>query len=744
MAVTGAEDSILILKHVGGLTSGQTMPLRRGVYQFGPSKTEDAGLDVGDPAVVSFELEVRGPDDVILSPGRDAVSIEGRTVSQPLPITTGRTIQAGPDLFVLTTTADEASAKRIVAPTSPIIVPKVHPTVASRYLPLLWLAGLSIIAGVALSFILDELLWLALAGVGLVVAGVVLLMRRRAEARAKAENEQKVTQAKGELAGSLMERRIVTAQEARSQSTGPADVLQSFAGDGSDPNTADLAIGAGTKPWKPPIGSLQGAGWDPQGIIDGHSSLAAVPFETELAKPFAVAGPRPAALAFARYLTLAVAEKVGANNIAIDTDEPSDWAWADGLLSPSTDNASFVVRDRTDGTTPRRGLLLTSEPHPVPPGVGGLLSISTTGVAKLHDGIGNTVADDIVPYGVTSKSAVAAKAGASAERLRREEIREARRAANREVEAAAAQRNAEVQARRAKAEVQRTEAETQRLEEAEMRAQRAAVKAAEQSAGIAPEVTEVRDATSDVEVAPLVDPAAVATAPARPPRPAPPTDADLRKTPPDPPPFAPSAPTRPTAPAKTGRDATSTTLFLSDDLGHADALVASVTIDLAERLTPDRFAFAVLDSGSRPLIRLRQMFHCNGYAGIDHDASVDALLDMVERHQRQANNRLLLLAVSDLVATLAYLDGAGRYTQAQQLRNALAAADGKSLIVIGSSPRSNPPSHDLAEVVMSQVERYADGTARVRDSRGSRPLSFNEASGQDLTGSVARLTTPQR
>lgn len=744
MAAIRAEDAILILKHVGGLTSGQTMSLRRGVYQFGPSKTEDAGLDVGDPAVVSFELEVRSADDVILSPGRDAVSIEGRTVSQPVPITAGHTIQAGPDLFVLGA-ADEnsiATTGRIVAPTSPILVPKVDAAIARKYLPFLWLAAIGIIAGVALSFVLDELLWLALAGAGLILAGIVLILRQRSRSRARAENEQKVTQAKGELAGSLMDRRILVAQESRSTATGPADVLRGYAGVGDDPVSTKMTIASGTKPWQPPIGSMQAAGWDPQGIVDGHSTLAAVPFETSLAKPFAVAGPRPAALAFARYVTLAATEKFGADNVAIDSDTPSDWEWSAGLLQTDLASASFLVRDRADGSTPTAGLLITDEPHPVPPGIGSLLAISSSGVARLHDSTGNVIADELIPFGITRTSAAAANAGAEGERRRRAEVQEARALTERDSQAAKQRHADDVAARRAKDEARRIEAETRRLEAAAGRAK-----------------------PKSLAASPPVPPAALSApaAPSRPPKPTPPAPtSDAPLAPPAPPmglhapaapakPATPAAPVRPVAPARqpvpvrADRDATSTTLFSADELEEANALVASVTLDLAHRLPPDRFVFAVLDSGTRPLIRLRQMYHCTGYAALDHDDSVEALLEMVGRHiARPSAERLLLLAVSDLIGTLAYLEQSGRASQAVALRDALSLADGTSLVVVGSTRRDTPPSHDLAEAVMSQVERHADGTAHVRDSRGARPLSLSHTSGQDLTGSVARLTMPQR
>lgn len=738
MAVNGAEDSILILKHVGGLTSGQTMSLRRGVYQFGPSKTEDAGLDVGDPAVVSFELEVRSVDEVILSPGRDAVSIEGRTVSQPVPLAMGHTIQAGPDLFVLGRADDQSAPanRRIVAPTSPILIPKVQPARVRRYLPLLWLAIIGIIGGVALSFVLDELLYLALTAAGVVLACIVFFLRRRASSRARAENDQQVAQAKGQLAGALMDRRILTAQEARSVATGPADVLPSFAGTGDGPSTPLVAVASGARQWQPPVGSMQAAGWDPQGIVEGHSTLAAVPFEVDMGKPFAIAGPRPAALAIARYLTLEAAERVGAQNVAIDSDQPADWAWSEGLVNPDPSSASFIVCDRADTTTPSQGLFITDTPHPSPPGLGGLLSLNSTGLAKLHDATGNAVAEELVPYGITTKSAAAATAAAPTERERRRVAREAGESAARKAEAAKVRRSEEAAARRAAESERRAKAEAARREAAAQRQTAASQRQAGANQGQDPQQLVPTPATT-----PPDPPAVVPSSPPLPPKPAPPTAVVAppdRLTPPEPPP---APPVRPPASDHADREATSTTLFSADELGEANVLLATVTLDLAKKLSPDRFSFAILDSGSRPMIRLRQMRHCVGYAGLDHDADVDAVLELVRRHRSEpTSSQLLVLAVSDLVATLAYLENSGRAAQALNLREALASADGIHLLVIGSTRHDvSIPSH-LAELVSSEVGRRSDGSAHVSDASGSRQLSFDETPAQDLTGAIAQLT----
>ena len=738
MAVTGAEDAILILKHVGGLTSGQTMPLRRGVYQFGPSKTEDAGLDVGDPAVVSFELEVRSREDVLLSPGRDAVSIEGRTVSQPVPLKAGHTIQAGPDLFVLERADAELAStnRRIVAPTSPIIIPKVRPAAGLRYWPLLWLAVIAIIVGVALSFVLEELLWLALTGAGVVLALIVFLLRRRSAARARAENDQQVVQAKGQLASALMERRIETAREVRSMSAGPADVLPSFAGIGLGSTSSVAAVAAGTQPWQPPVGSMHAAGWDPQGIIEGHSTLAAVPLDVELAKPIAIAGPRPAALAAARYLTLVAAERVGGQNVAIDTDHPSDWSWSQGLVNPDASSASYIVSDRADGITPRQGIFITENAHPVPPGVGCVLSINSSGLAKVHDATGNTVADELVPYGITTKLAAASVSAAPAEQQRQRLAREAREHAARQAEATRALRANEAAARRAAESERRAKAEAQRTAARNTTAAQGTAQA--QGTAAAQGTAQAQDRGATPPAPPLgAQPAARLVPPDPPAAPQPAAGQPARSTPPEPPP---APPTRPLRPDNTNREATSTTLFSADSLAQANVLIATVTLDLAKGLSTDRYSFAVLDSGSRPLIRLQQMDHCVGYAGVDDDAGIDEVLSLVDRHRSdRSSSRLLVLTVSNLVATLHYLENSGRAAQAQTLRNALAGADGVHLLVIGSTRHDLPVPEDLGELVSSRVVRQADGSAHVTDASGSRRLSFNESPAQDLTGAVAQL-----
>ncbi len=700
MAVQGEEDAVLILKHVGGLTSGQAMLLRRGVYQFGPSKNEDAGLDVGDPAVVSFELEVRAADDVVLSPGRDAVSIEGRSVAQPVPVAPGSVVQVGPDLFVLSAadSTQTGQARRVLAPTSPILIPKVQPPAPAQYSVLLWVAVALVVAGIALAFVLDQIFWLALVGLGVVLGLTTWFLRRRAHSRAQKAKDHSIIQAKGQLDSALMDRRIKTAQEHRSAASDPADTLSTFSGQATTGSLDGVAIAAGTRPWKPPIGSMRGAGWDPEGIIDGHSTLPAVPYGIDLNVPFGVCGPRPASLAVTRYVVLAIAERIGAQNIAIDTNQPQDWEWTHDLVGTDPRIAHFVVRDRAGATPPARGLIITEELHPLPPGLSGVLSVGTNGLARLHDSSGNPVANDLVPYGITGKSALSAAVTGSLART----------------------------------------ATPMPSKPTAPDADRGPV-----DPPPAPGRQVLAPPDIDLTVIDLTDPdpgkenePAMMSAATRPPQPPAPNLMKASPAPPTPPAGRSTTTTDPSE-----RNTGSTTLFTARHLSEGNELLASVAIDLCRRMHPNQLSIVILDSGSRPLIRLRQLSHCIAYAGVDNPGAVDGILDLVDRQPSSGDQiPMVFFAVSDLVSTVALLRSSGRSAQADRILQSLQRANRTELMVAGSSQNAIDAPDELHQVITSFVERNLDGSAEIHDVQGDRPLNVDRPSGRDLTGAVARLT----
>lgn len=757
-----ADETIVQLAHVAGLTAGKTMPLIPGTYEFGPNDADDEGLGMGDPTSVSFILEVRRTGEVVLTPGQIAVSIEGQRVSSPVNIVPGHTIQAGADHFVLLAPTEAAGAgRRPMAPTSPITIRAAEVDDAGRRRGTLLLAIALIVVGVLLGLLVDEL-WYLLAGLGIVLGVVGWLARSRRLRRAEARREASVQEAKADLASSLMKRRIAVAQERRSEVAGPAELL---GGATLTPSSA-LAIGAGDTEWTPRVGRSDGIGWDPHPIIDDYSSVSSVPFTVDHeAGPVALCGPRSATLAVARYLTVAAMHHFGPEEVTLSSDDDAAWAWADDSVRRGSHG--FVIVDRDDPEVPAQGIIVLDADQPIPTGVDRVVRVTENDIAHASDEEGRLLAADLVPYGLTAPAATAAAATVVSQHEEKRRIRAAK------AERDEANRKAREEAKKAAAESRRA-AEAKASETAKAaraaRQARAARAAASAGATATPSANAFRDSpTLSTDATDLHDDTALLESDITPldSEAAPIAVAPLASTP-----AAPS--TRPVDGVAAGEadpadlDAESsaagdgdgdedidaspleeltpgnaTVLFTVDDAAIGRELVASVAIDMAHRRGPGELAVGIIDSAERGLIRLKQLPHCVGYAALDDPTGIDDVLTIVESHtdghREIGESDAMVLVISDLVPLIDHLHATGRADDARRLIRAASNSDDQRLIIAAANSSTAEIHVDFDACVTSRVDYTSDGDARIVDANGERPLPSTDFSARDLTGAVAAI-----
>ncbi len=764
------------------------MPLSAGTYEFGPNESDDEGLGIGEPSSVSFGLEVRPDGECVLSPGRLLVSVEGQKVSSPISVTSGQTIQAGADHFVvLPPAAATGSNRRVLAPTTPIAIAAVNPVPPPRGGFLLALALLLIVLGVVLGITVDDL-WYLLAGVGIVLGIFTWLRRGRLGRAAQHKREVDLRNAKSELASALMDRRFAVAQERRSQIVGPAELLSTDAL--SAPTL--LAVGAGDTEWSPKVGRSESLGWDPHPTIEDYSSVSSVPFQLDTGRgPIAIAGSRSDTRAVARYLTVAAMHQFGPDAVSISTDDTSAWEWADGHVSRSA--SEFTIVDRADvgsiatGSMPARGAILIDTDEQLPDGVDRVLRVSTTSVAHAVDDQARLLAADLVPYGLTVAAAQSAAASVIAQHASNPAMRAAaeerlknidrpaptpplpstvplptsppmpktptgglgrQSLANTDamgISPAAAEPNsgatggaavggalaggAVVGGAAAAAALSSTTGEATESRssiETTIDAEGGVDIADEHGSGLDPREIDPKELDpSALDDSSLDDTSLDSGALVR-------TESSTASSEPDM-----SAPSHVSA-------GDATVLFTVDSAEVGRELVASVAIDMAHRKSPSAASVCVIDSKERGLIRLRQLPHCVGYAAIDDRPGLDRVLTTIENHNRAAaraggSPTTMTVVISDLGPLLDFLRRAERDVDINRLINAAATSSSHALVVAAATSASAPVDPAFDACVTSRVRHESSGQARISDGQGERDLPTADFSASDLTGAVAAI-----
>lgn len=157
---------------------------------------------------------------------------------------------------------------------------------------------------------------------------------------------------------------------------------------------------------------------------------------------------------------------------------------------------------------------------------------------------------------------------------------------------------------------------------------------------------------------------------------------------------------------------------------------------------PDRSIF-ILDRGDRALIRLAQLDACRRYVTIDQVAKVEYMVTEMEAIDEQASEERSLLLAPDLWEATAFYrnsghsalaDRIGRLVQRMEELPMAASAPGLERVPRDSFLVWINITNDGAEIEVDDRDGLTPATTEV--------LDIADLPGADLTGSVARLSTP--
>lgn len=313
---------IVELRHEAGLTAGQTLPLRPGRFRFGPQRSDDGGLNIGAPDVVSFDLHIDQDGGALLTAGAEPIAVEGVLVDRPVRLGDGDVVQLTTDHFVLRSMTDNTDDR----PERSI----EHRVVTSADLPTLqtWLAVFGVVTVVGSIAGLSNGSWFgALIGIGGLVATLAFRERRRRQAAA--EQATATMNARGLLFSEIIDARKAAAEALRAGANTPAAVAAGARGADLAGSPLEVTIASGDRAWTPPVTPHRPPGWDHEAIVEELSFLPAIPFTIDLdSGPLAILGPRAATLAVARHIATAVLVGDGTSaGIDVTTDLAADWRW---------------------------------------------------------------------------------------------------------------------------------------------------------------------------------------------------------------------------------------------------------------------------------------------------------------------------------------------------------------------------------------------------------------------------------
>ena len=376
-------DSVVELRHEAGLSAGQTMQLGIGRYEFGPAAGEAGGLQAGQPSVVSFEIEVIGAEEIILSPRGIEIKIDGRPTVSPETVSQGQVIQAGPDHFVVGKPDDFVSLAR--RPQPRITVPRVTGPEFGSAIPFSWLWLGLILLGILLAVLVaSPWLLLALAGVGL--AAYSWHRRRKQDNAEDLAHTRALERANNQLSKELAESRSRMSRQCRAAHLSPTNVVTGTEEIGSADDRSErtgrihIAIGLGDVSWQPPVSERPRAGWDYQALVKEYSSLSAVPYLLDVeAGPLGLVGPNEATAAVARYLSHAT-ESVSGKSLTV--------------------RSSTAANSSVSGSSSGRILYLAQDQADIPSECLHTVIVDDSGFASVQTRAGEVVATDLVPHGL--------------------------------------------------------------------------------------------------------------------------------------------------------------------------------------------------------------------------------------------------------------------------------------------------------------------------------------------------------
>lgn len=387
---TQTEDAVIVLRHESGLTAGNTMQLRLGRYEFGPTIGERGGLASGRPSVVGFEVHVLGPQQIRIVPKEAGIEVDGRPISEPESVSPHQIIRAGADYFVFGESDDFVDL--VKRPRDEIHVARATRPETKPVLPLWWLWIAIIALGLALMALVSRN-WAAVALAGVLGGALAWLWARRDTKKQHALHETEIQRANAALVSELMTARAMVGRQCRAAHLSPTDLHGPTPHPLNGDNVTiqgrklEVALGLGDVYWQPPVVGRDNAGWNYQSVVDTYSSLAAVPYLLDLnAGPVALVGSAPATASIARYLDSA-SRSITGESIAIISTDPSE-------PRPARINGpvAYVVESAEN----------------VPTSCAHIISISDAGFASVHNKHGAKLADDLVPNGLPEQADVVA------------------------------------------------------------------------------------------------------------------------------------------------------------------------------------------------------------------------------------------------------------------------------------------------------------------------------------------------
>ncbi len=404
------------LRHVAGLTAGQTLPLTAGRFHFGPLRSSHGGLVAGTPDAVSFDLTIHDDGETVLTAGQEPVAVEGVIISRPVTLDDGDVVQLMTDHFVVEAEpsgedhgedngVDHGGAKGGDELARPVtVVPRpVDPPRTTKLTGWLLLFAAVIVLGVVLAFTNGRLIGISLLGLAGVIA--TLLLRLRRNERATEARSVAVDNARMLLFSQVVEHRKAAASALRGPALTPAAVAESAARR-SEPSTTAVTIASGDQPWDPPVEVERAPGWDHRSVVDDLSFLPAIPYSVDLDQgAIAILGPRSATLAVARHIVTTALYLAGPETGAeVDTEIPADWRWllpenetiirildhVRGSVGPRT---IALYADRED--LERKGFSSAEFTH--------VMEVNDAGTADITTAEGTTTG--FVPHGITETHA---------------------------------------------------------------------------------------------------------------------------------------------------------------------------------------------------------------------------------------------------------------------------------------------------------------------------------------------------
>lgn len=400
-------ETVVVLRHIGGLSAGNMLGLHSGRYEFGPTIGQSGGLSSGKPSVVGFELRVDGQDEVVLIPRDVEVMVDGQMVTVPEPVTNGQVIQAGADYFSLGKPDDfVALAQR---DRDQIKVSKVLAPDTRKVLPLGWLVLLIplIVLGIVLA-VMNRPLGFVLSALGVIAIVYIWRSRTKKNSQALARHESDIAKAKTRLTESLVDERNLVSRQCRAAHVSPTSLINNLSQVPERSSSQQIPVGLCDITWTPPVLDRDDAGWDYRCVVEEFSSLSGVPFLLPSGPdPILVEGDPEATAAVARYLErVTPSSESGTKSYRIiDSDDAPASPQStiitikeNGLASAKSGSGEPLGAFVPHGI-PKTGARITDADKP------SLADQSDDAVIDLTDGATIDLTDSVNPLGLTGAGA---------------------------------------------------------------------------------------------------------------------------------------------------------------------------------------------------------------------------------------------------------------------------------------------------------------------------------------------------